>query len=235
MDLLVLFNKKKSENAAKPIPATTWYAVVADDAAVTRHDVATLDDVAWHAAARDDAVTNDAARHATADDVARHAAAADDAAWNAATYDAITNDVVDADDGSAPANDATAHDAARHAVAHDATRYAIAYDDVAGHARTRAANDGANWSHDGSHASENCRCDNSYDRPRTPRPLRSPRQAQEAQEIQEVQAQEIQDEEVLLRDEDRDTSRKLCKKLLINQVYHNKHLYNSKKHILFSN
>ena len=192
--------------------------------------------LAWHAAARDDAVTNDAARHATADDVARHVAA-DDAAWYAATYDAITNDAVDADDGSAPANDATAHDAARHAVAYDATRYAIAYDDVAGHARSRSANDGTNWSHGGSHASENCRCDNPYDVwPRTSRPLRSPRQkAQEAQEIQEVQAQEIQDEEVLLKDEDRGTSRKLCEKLLINQVYHNKHLYNSKKHILFSN
>ena len=95
--------------------------------------------LAWHAAARDDAVTNDAARHATAHDVARHVAA-DDALWYAVAYDAITNDAVDADDGSAPANDALAHDAARHA---------IAYDDLARHERIRSANDDANWFHAG--------------------------------------------------------------------------------------
>ena len=104
--------------------------MVAVDAAVARDDVATLNDSAWYAAALDDAAQYAVTRHLAADDAARHAIA----------YDAITNDAVDADDGSAPANDALAHDAARHA---------IAYDDLARHERIRSANDDANWFHAG--------------------------------------------------------------------------------------
>ena len=145
---LLFININTRKNATQPIPAITWYAVVANDAATARHGVATLDDAARHVAARDDAVTNDATWNATADDVTTwHDAVATNDAANDATRYATTNDAVDADDGPAPTDDATAYDVAWHAVAHDATRNAVAYDDVAGHARTRAANDGANWSH----------------------------------------------------------------------------------------